>query len=159
MPTSAASDPRGRCDRLLLDRHGSRLLPFTHHVRVRYAEVDAQDVVFNAHYLTYFDDAMTRFVDALGYEPKETFTEGGAFDVMLVRSVIDWQGSAGFDDVVDIAVTPTRLGTSSFDVTFTATVDGVTAAVGVTTYVSVVPGEARACPIPAGVRADLESHM
>lgn len=134
-------------------------MPFTHRVRVRYAEVDAQGIVFNAHYLTYFDDAMTRFMEDLGYDPKETFTEGGVFDVMLVRSVIDWQGSAGFDDVVEISVVPTRLGTASFDITFTADVDGETAAVGVTTYVSVVPGEQRSCPIPDAVRADLESRM
>ena len=30
---------------------------FVHHVRPRYAEVDAQGVVFNAHWLTYFDEA------------------------------------------------------------------------------------------------------
>jgi acyl-CoA thioester hydrolase len=29
--------------------------PFRHQLRVRYAETDAQGVVFNAHYLAYFD--------------------------------------------------------------------------------------------------------
>jgi acyl-CoA thioester hydrolase len=133
-------------------------VPFTHHLRVRYAEVDAQGVVFNAHYLTWFDDAMTRFLEHLGYDPKETFAAGGDFDVMLVRSTIDWQGSAGFDDDVAVEVVPTRLGTASFDLTFTARVDGDVVAVGVTTYVSVVPGERRSQPIPDRVRADLESQ-
>jgi len=32
---------------------------YTHHIRVRYGEVDMQRVVFNAHYLTYFDTSIT----------------------------------------------------------------------------------------------------
>lgn len=33
--------------------------PFAHRLRVRYAECDAQGVVFNAHYLTYLDVSIT----------------------------------------------------------------------------------------------------
>lgn len=134
-------------------------MAFTHTVRVRYAEVDAQGVVFNAHYLTYCDDAMTRFFASLGYDPKETFTEGGAFDVMLVKSVLEWKGSAGFEDELDIEVAPTRLGSSSFDLTFTARVAGRDVVVVVITYVSVTPGQHRSCPIPDEVRAQLDRHM
>ena len=36
---------------------------FVHHIRPRYAEVDAQGVVFNAHWLTYFDESQTRFFE------------------------------------------------------------------------------------------------
>lgn len=133
-------------------------MAFTHTIRVRYVEVDAQGVVFNAHYLTYCDDAMTRFFASLGYDPKETFAEGGAFDVMLVRSVLEWQGSAGFEDELDIEVVPTRLGGSSFDITFTIRTAGRDVCVVVITYVSVVPGEHRSCPIPDEVREKLEAH-
>ncbi len=133
-------------------------MAFTHTIKVRYAEVDAQGVVFNAHYLTYFDDAMTRFLEHLGYDPKETFSEGGDFDVMLVRSELEWQGSAGFEDDLAIEVVPTRFGTSSFDLTFTARVDGAPVATAVTTYVSVVPGEKRSTPIPDHVRGALASQ-
>jgi acyl-CoA thioester hydrolase len=133
-------------------------MAFTHHVRVRYAEVDAQGVVFNAHWLTYFDEAMTRFVEALGFDPKTTFTETGPFDVMLVRSVVEWRGPAGFDDLIEIGVTTDRLGTSSFDLRFTATVAGREVVTATTTYVSVIPGEHRSQPIPAAVRRQLEAH-
>ena len=34
---------------------------FTHVLRIRYAEVDAQGIVFNSHYLTYFDCAITEY--------------------------------------------------------------------------------------------------
>jgi hypothetical protein len=41
---------------------------FHHLFRVRYAEVDAQSVVFNAHYLTYFDTAITEYFRTIGYD-------------------------------------------------------------------------------------------
>lgn len=134
-------------------------MPFVHTHRVRYVEVDAQGVVFNAHYLTFCDDAMTRFFANLGYDPKVTFTEGGPFDVMLVRSVVEWRSGAGFEDELAIEVVPTRLGGSSFDITFAMRVDDREVAEVVTTYVSVVPGEHRSCPIPDEVRARLEAQM
>ena len=82
--------------------------PFVHQIRPRYAEVDQQGVVFNAHWLTYFDDACTRFFEWLGYTPKEAFF--GEFDVMIVKAVLEWEGPAGFDDIVDIVTEPVRLG-------------------------------------------------
>jgi acyl-CoA thioester hydrolase len=134
-------------------------VPFVHIHRVRYVEVDAQGVVFNAHYLTFCDDAMTRFFASLGYDPKETFTEGGAFDVMLVRSVVEWRSGAGFEDDLAIEVVPSRLGGSSFDITYTMRVGDREVAEVVTTYVSVVPGEHRSCPIPDEVRDRLAAQM
>jgi phenylalanyl-tRNA synthetase beta subunit len=50
--------------------------PFTHRIRVRYAEVDGQGVVFNAHWLTYFDDASTRFFEWMGFPPAVAFVVG-----------------------------------------------------------------------------------
>ena len=96
------------------------VVPFVHRVRPRYAEVDAQGVVFNAHWLTYFDEACTRWFDTMGFNPAEAFFRD--FDVMLVKAVLEWQGPAGFDDLVDIAVETARLGSASFDVRYTATV-------------------------------------
>ena len=36
--------------------------------RVRYSEIDGQKVVFNAHYLTYYDTAITEFFRVLRYD-------------------------------------------------------------------------------------------
>jgi acyl-CoA thioester hydrolase len=123
---------------------------FVHHVRPRYAEVDAQGVVFNAHWLTYFDEACTRWFDAMGFNPAEAFFRD--FDVMLVKAVLEWRGPAGFDDHVDIAVEPVRLGSASFDVRFTATLAGRPVCVGTVTYVSVKPGTHESTPIPTALR-------
>lgn len=128
---------------------------FVHHLRPRYAEVDAQGVVFNAHWLTYFDEAQTRFFEAVGLSPKETFS--ARFDVMVVRAVLEWQGPAGFDDDVAIEVTVSRLGTSSLDIRYSATCNGAPACTGVVTYVSVVPGTHDPTPIPEAIRSVLAS--
>src|SRR4029077_1138545 len=85
-------------------RAGPARMTFVHHVRPRYAEVDLQGVVFNAHWLTYFDEASTRFFEHLGFAPSVAFFRD--FDVMVVKAVLEWQGPAGFDDDVAIEVFP-----------------------------------------------------
>lgn len=128
---------------------------FAHRLRPSYADVDRQGVVFFGHWLTYFDDALYRFLDWLGFPPKPTVAE--LFDVMVVKVVVEWQSPAGFDDEVEIAVTPIRLGNSSFDLRYDATVAARPACTGTITYVSVKPGTAEPIPIPEEVRARLEA--
>jgi acyl-CoA thioester hydrolase len=130
---------------------------FVHRLRPRYAEVDQQGVVFNAHWLTYFDDACTRFFESLGWDPKEAFFAD--FDFMIVKAVLEWEGPAGFDEVVTIAVAPRRLGTKSFDLGFQASVEGRPACSGVITYVSVQPSTHDPTPIPDAVRVRLTAAL
>lgn len=134
-------------------------MAFIHTIRPRYGEVDKQGVVFNAHWLAYFDDSCTRFFASIGFEPKETFFEGGAFDMMLVKAVLDWKGPAGFDDVVEIEVRPDRVGNASFDFRYTARVGGREVCEGVLTYVSVEHGTNQSRPIPDDVRKLFETAM
>jgi acyl-CoA thioester hydrolase len=129
---------------------------FSHRIRVRYAEIDGQGVVFNAHWMTYFDDSCTRFMDSLGFGPEFWTVE---FDVMLVRAVVEWQGSARFDEWIDVEVTPVRIGTKSFDLRYRASVDARPACEATITYVAVKPGENTSMPIPGVVRAALESRL
>jgi acyl-CoA thioester hydrolase len=130
---------------------------FVHRIRPRYAEVDQQGVVFNAHWLTYFDDSCTRFFESLGYTPNEAFF--GEFDVMIVKAVLEWEGPAGFDEVVDVAVAPVRLGTRSFDLRYRASVGGRPVCTGLLTYVNVRPSTHESAPIPDELRARLEARL
>lgn len=131
---------------------------FTHRIRVRYAEVDAQGVVFNAHWLTYADDATTRFFEHLGYDTAAMWAQGAdaPFDIMVRSTTVDFAGSAGFDDVVELAVVPVRLGTSSFDLRYVASVDDRPVVTITTTYVTVVAGEARSQAMPDELRHRLQ---
>ena len=130
---------------------------FVHTVRPRYAEVDLQGVVFNSHWLTYFDEACTRYFDHLGYEAATAFFKD--FDVMLVKAVVEWTGPAGFDEFVSIAVAPSRMGTKSFDLRYEARVVDRPVCIGTITYVSVTPGTHDSTPIPEELRARLAAEL
>lgn len=132
---------------------------FVHTVRTRYGEVDMQGIVFNAHWLAYFDDAVTGYFRHLGYDPKEVFTDEAGFDFVVVRAELEWKDSAGFDEEVSIAVRPARLGRSSFDVRHEASVGGRPVCEATMTYVSIRPGKREAAPIPDEVRAKLEADL
>jgi len=109
---------------------------FTFPLTVRYMEVDAQGVVFNAWYLTYFDEAMSAFLTARGL-PYQKMIDAG-YDVQLVRSEIDWRSGLRWQDEVEIAVSTARIGRTSFALDFEVRRDGheVTCA-GHTVYVVV----------------------
>ena len=89
---------------------------FEHSQRVRYMEADAQGVVFNAWYLTYFDEAMAAFL-AHGGLPYPAMIDAG-FDVQLVRSEIDWRGGLRWPEDFRVAVTLARVGRTSFGLDF-----------------------------------------
>jgi acyl-CoA thioester hydrolase len=89
---------------------------FTFPINVRYMEVDAQGVVFNAWYLTYFDDAMTAFL-AHGGLPYQRMVDAG-FDVQLVRSEIDYRAGVRWGDPIEVAVAASRFGRTSFTLDF-----------------------------------------
>lgn len=130
--------------------------PFTHRIRVRYAEIDGQGVVFNAHWLTYFDDSCTRFVESLALGAHFWTRE---FDVMLVKAAIEWRGPAHFDEWVAIEVQPTRLGTKSFDLEYRAHVDGRECCRAVITYCGVQPGTNESIAVPDAMRSALTGQM
>lgn len=89
---------------------------FTHPVAVRYLEVDAQGVVFNAWYLAWFDDAMAAFLAARGL-PYQAMLDAG-YDVQLVRSEIDWRSGVRWQDAIEVAVSTARIGRTSFALDF-----------------------------------------
>jgi acyl-CoA thioester hydrolase len=125
------------------------VLPIT----VRYAEVDQQGVVFNAHYLTWFDEGMTAFLAHRGL-PYPALIATGA-DVMLVHTSIDWSGGAGWGDDVGIAVALARIGRTSFTLDFEVRRGEEALVHGRTVYVCVDPEEHRPMAVPEDLRRAL----
>ncbi len=74
----------------------------------RYAEVDQQGVVFNGHYLTWFDEACTGFLDHLGVTYPGLIATG--HDVQVVHTEIDYLASVRWRDSVRVAVQCERIG-------------------------------------------------
>lgn len=137
---------------------------FEHEIRVRYAEVDLQGVAFNAHYLTWVDDAMSAWFEHVGFRGASWADDGAGveaedergWDVMVRHADIDWVGSAAFGERVRITTGVARWGTTSFDVRFVLAVGGRHVATAVLTYVGtrVAPdGTVAAAPVPPRLRA------
>jgi acyl-CoA thioester hydrolase len=85
---------------------------FFHALRVRWAEVDMQGIVFNGHYLTYFDVAFTEYWRATGLPSViEQAREGR--EMFARKATIEYHSPARFDDVLDIGVRCAGFGRSS----------------------------------------------
>ena len=119
---------------------------------MRYAEIDGQKIVYNAHYLTYLDLAFTEYFRALGIE----FVDEGAFSTSLVKATLEYKRPARLDDLLDIHVSIPRLGNTSFTGRYRISPHGHPAAEDAhmeaeIVYVSVTES-GRPTPIPAFVR-------
>lgn len=90
---------------------------FSHRLRVRWAEVDRQDIVFNGHYLTYFDIAMTEYLRALGFPYPDGLLEAGS-DLFVVKAMVEYKASARFDEEIDVYCRVARIGRSSIQFIF-----------------------------------------
>jgi len=85
---------------------------FFDRLRVRWAEIDAQKIVFNGHYLMYLDTAMTAYWRALAVPYAQTMESLGG-DLYVRKATLEYFASARQDDVLDIGMRCTRIGTSS----------------------------------------------
>ena len=85
---------------------------FFHRLRVRWAEVDMQKIVFNAHYLMYFDTAVADYWRALAmpYEEGMHQLEG---DLYVKKATVEFHASARMDDRLDVGLKCARIGNSS----------------------------------------------
>lgn len=85
---------------------------FFHPFRVRYSEIDLQGVVFNAHYLTYFDTAITEYFRSLGVDVIAEAKATGV-DFHTVRSLVEYKAPIRLDQEIDVGCRAARLGRSS----------------------------------------------
>ena len=83
-----------------------------HRLRVRWAEVDMQKIVFNAHYLMYIDTAMMDYWRALAL-PYEASMEVLGGEMYVKKATVEYHASAILDDTLDVALRCARVGNSS----------------------------------------------
>ena len=129
--------------------------PFQFLFRVRYAECDAQDVVFNARYADYVDLAATEFLRATGLEYKSLL--GAGLDNQVVRLELQWQAPARFDDVLRAEVSVAAVGRTSYtlETIFFLHADGTRVASAESVYVMVTRDDWRKTPVPDWIRERL----
>jgi acyl-CoA thioester hydrolase len=85
--------------------------PFAYPLRVRYSECDMQGIVFNGHYLAYFDVSITELWRA-AFGSYEAMIERGV-DLVVAEARVRYRGSARFDDMLTMEIGVAALGTTS----------------------------------------------
>lgn len=127
---------------------------FRYYLRVRYAECDAQKVVFNARYGDYVELGVTEFMRALGFGAELASAE---IDYQLVKQTLEWKAPARFDDVLELRVRALQLGNTSFtmEVGFRRDGEERLLASAETIYV-LVDQQLRKRPLPETFRAALQ---
>lgn len=85
---------------------------FRYFMQVRYSECDAQLVVFNARYGDYIELAATEFLYLVGAELSDL---EATFDYQVVKLTIEWKAPARYRDTLEISVSATHLGNTSFE--------------------------------------------
>ena len=92
--------------------------PYTHQIRVRWGEVDGQQVVFNPNYLVYADVAGTEYFRHIGADHSNI---PDFLELYVVDAHLGFKAPARYDDLIDCAVEPLRIGNSSFQLRVTIT--------------------------------------
>ena len=129
-----------------------------HRLRVRWAEVDMQKVVFNAHYLTYIDTAFAEHMRAIGLAYPEGYVDRYGNDIFLRKATVEYLGSAHYDDELAVHCRVSKLGRSSMTYLFEIWRDSlepspaplVTAEL---VYVNADPETMKAAPLPEELRS------
>ena len=81
-------------------------------LRVRWSEVDLQKIVFNAHYLMYFDTAVADYWRSLAMPYEETMHQWGG-DLYVKKASVEYFASARYEDQLDVMLKCARIGNSS----------------------------------------------
>jgi acyl-CoA thioester hydrolase len=124
---------------------------FVHGLRVRWAEVDRQDVVFNGHYFLYFDVAIAEYWRAIGLRYPDDILATGT-DIYAVKASAEYHGSAGYEDLLDIGCRVARIGRSSMTFVFGIWRGAEHITSGELVYVNADPQTRESAPWPETLR-------
>jgi acyl-CoA thioester hydrolase len=128
-----------------------------HPLRVRWAEVDMQHVVFNANYLMYFDVAIAEYWRAIAQGAARDFHDE-YMRLYSVKSTIEYHASARYDDLIEIGCRLARLGRSSLTFAFGIWRGSEHLVSGELVYVHVESGARKGTPIPAALRVAMTAY-
>lgn len=128
-----------------------------HRLRVRWAEVDMQKIVFNAHYLMYIDTAMSEYWRALAlpYEASMHILGG---EMYVKKATVEYHASAKLDDTLDVGLRCARIGNSSCLFEAAIFCGDRLLVTGELVYVFADPATQTSTPVPAALRAMLEGY-
>jgi acyl-CoA thioester hydrolase len=90
--------------------------------KVRYSDSDVQGIVFNANYLTYYDDALTDLIDDAGLTPAVLHDLG--CEIVTAHASIDYRAPARLGDRLAVGARLGRVGTTSLEFVMQSWIEG-----------------------------------
>lgn len=125
--------------------------PFTHRLRVRFAETDAMGIVHHSRYFPYLEEARVAYLRHIGH-PYTDWREAG-LDSAVLEAYVRYRNPLRFDDEVDVRVLLASAGRATFQMAYLlTTIDGDVAATAVTVHGMVTAG-GRPTRLPAWLAA------
>lgn len=129
----------------------------SHTLRVRWAEVDPQNIVFNANYLAYFDVGVTEYWRAVDCVYPQGFNALNV-DSFAVKATLEYHASARYDDLIDVLVRVSRLGRTSMRVSVEIHREDEHLVSGELIYVLADPETRKPVPIPEALRQKISNY-
>ena len=111
-----------------------------------------QQIVFNGHYLMYFDTAVAGYWRAMAMPYHETMEHLGG-DLFVRKATVEFLGSARYDDVLEVGMRCARIGNSSMAVPGRGVPRRAAARHGELVYVFADPATQTSHPVPPELRA------
>jgi acyl-CoA thioester hydrolase len=130
---------------------------FAFPLRVRWAEVDRQDVVFNGNYFLYFDVAIAEYWRAVGISYPDGYVDRYGTDIFAVKATAEYLGSARYDDMLDVRCRVGRFGRTSMTFLFGIWRGEDLITKGELVYVNADPRTKSSAPWPEEFKAQLLS--
>lgn len=128
-----------------------------HPLRVRWAEVDPQSIVFNANYLMYFDVGVTEYWRAIDCVYPQGF-EALHVDSFAVKATLEYHASARYDDLLELCVRVVKLGRTSLRMAVEIHRGAERLVSGELIYVLADPKTRAPTPIPQELRAKILAY-
>ena len=128
---------------------------FAERLRVRWAEVDMQKIVFNAHYLMYLDTAIAGYWRALALPYQDSMHALGG-DLFVRKATLEYHASARYDDQIEVGIRCQRIGNSSMLLRGAVFRDAALLVHGDLVYVFADPVAQTSRPVPPLLREVLE---
>ena len=131
---------------------------FCHSLRVRWAEVDRQSIVFNGNYFLYFDVAMTEYWRAIGINYPDGIVKAFGTDLYTVKATAEFHASAEYDDILNVHGRTARLGRSSMQFLLEIWRGDEHLISGELIYVNADPATKKSAPLPETLRQAIEKY-
>ncbi len=106
--------------------------PFTHRLRVRFAETDGMGIVHHSRYLPMVEEARVAYLRHIGHPYQEIREDG--LEMNVLEAWMKYRRPLLFDDVVEVHTSVASVERASFQMEYLLTVDGDVRATGVTAH-------------------------